>query len=73
MAERRRLPVYVVAICDGSGCRELLAMDDARHPRHAVRRLALMAATMRERDIIGVLMLLEAATGRVVARRRVWP
>ena len=73
MAEPGRPPVYAVAICDGSGCRELLTMDDTRHLRHAARRLARMAATMRARDVIGVLTLIEAATGRVVATKRVWP
>ncbi len=73
MVEPKLAPVYVVAICDGTGCRELLTMDDARNLRHAARRLALMAATMRARDVIGVLTLIEAATGRVVAARRVWP
>ncbi len=75
MAEPTRPPVYVVVICDGSGCRELpgLAMGDARPLRHAVRRLAILAATMRARDVIGVLRLIEAGTGREVATKRVWP
>ena len=73
MAEPGQPPVYVVAICDGSGCRELLSMDHTRNRRHAVRRLVLMATTMRGRGVIGVLKLLESATGRVVATRRVWP
>ena len=72
MPEPTRAPAYVVAICDGSGCRELLAIDDARHPRHAARRLALMAKVLRRRGAIGVLTLIEAATGRVVAAKRVW-
>ena len=73
MAEPGRPPVYAVAICDGSGCRGLLGIDDARHLRHATRRLALLAGTMRKRGVVGVLTLIEAATGRVVATRRVWP
>ena len=73
MPEPTRAPAYVVAICDGSGCRELLAVDDARHLRHAVRGLALMARVLRKRDAIGVLTLIESATDRVVATRRVWP
>ena len=73
MAELSRIPVDAVAVCDGGGCRELLATDDARHPRHAVRRLAVVAATLRERGVLGVLGVREAATGRVVATRRVWP
>ncbi len=73
MVEPKLAPVYVVAICDGSGCRKLLAMGDARDLRHAARRLALMAATMRARDVVGVLTLIEAATGRVIVTRRVWP
>ena len=73
MAEPGRAPVYVMAICDGSGCRELLAIDDARRRRHAARRRALTAATMRKRGVVGVLTLIEAATGRVVATKRVWP
>ena len=73
MTELERAPVYAVAICDGSGCRELLTIDDAPHLRHAVRGLARMAATMRARGIIGVLTLVEAATGRVVATKRIWP
>ena len=73
MAEPRRLPVYVVAVCDGGGCRELLIIDDAEHPRQAVRWLAGIAREMRELGALGALTLTEAATGRVVARRRVWP
>jgi hypothetical protein len=73
MAEPRRLPVYVVAIRDGSGSREVLVIDDAESPRQAVRQLDLLAARMRERGVLGVLELTEAATDRVVATRRVWP
>ena len=73
MVEPRRLPVYVVAIRDGSGSRDVLVIDDAEHPRQAVRQLAFLAAQMRERGIIGELTLTEAATDRVVATRRVWP
>ena len=62
MPEPTGAPTYVVAICDGSGCRELLAMGDARDRRHAVRRLVLMAAAMRGRDVVEVLKLTEAAT-----------
>ena len=63
-------PVYGVAICDGTGCRELLAMDDSRHLRHAVCRLALVVAAMRGRNV-GVPILTEAEMGLVVAPRRV--
>ena len=73
MAEPRRLPVYVVAIRDGTGEREVLVMDDVETPSEAARRLALLAAEMRERRVLGVLVLTEATTGRVVATRRVWP
>ena len=67
------MPVYVVAICDGSGCRELLIIEDAEHPRQAVRRLAPIAEGLRERGVLGTLTLAEVATNRVVARRRIWP
>ena len=73
MAEPRRLPVYVVAIRDGTGERELLVVDDAESPRQAVRRLEFLAMRMRERGVVGVLVLTEATTDRVVATRRVWP
>jgi hypothetical protein len=73
MAEARRLPVSVVAIRDGSGSRELLVVDDAEHPRQAARQLDLLAAQMRARGVLGELTLTEAATGRVVATRRIWP
>ena len=73
MAEPRRLPVYVVAVCDGGGCVEVLVMDDAERPEQAVRRLAAIAAALRERGVLGTLVLTEEATGRVVATRRVWP
>ena len=73
MAEPRRLPIYVVTIRDGSGSREVLVIDDAEHPRQAVRQLDLMAAELRRRGVLGVLTLTEAATDRVVATRRVWP
>ena len=73
MAEPRRLPVYVVAVCDGGGCVEVLAIDDAERPGQAVRRLAQIAERLRERGVLGVLLLIEEATDRVVARRRVWP
>ncbi len=73
MAEPRRLPVYVVAICDGAGCADLLVIDDAEHLGQAVRWLAGIARALRERGALGALTLNEAATGRVVATRRVWP
>ena len=73
MAEPRRLPVYVVAIRDGSGSRDVLVIDDADSPRQAVRQLGLLAAEMRRRGVLGVLTLREVATDRVVATRRVWP
>ena len=60
-------------MCDGTGCRALLAMDDARRLWHAARWLALMAKVLRGRDVIGVLKLIDSATGRVVATKRVWP
>ena len=72
MAEPRRLPVYVVAICDGGGCRELLVIDDAETPRQAVRWLGHLAAQMRAGGVLGVPTPTEAATDRVVATRRVW-
>jgi len=73
MAEPRRLPVYVVAICDGSGCRDLTVIDRAGSPRQAARWLGLLAARLRGRGALGTLTLTEAATERVVATRRVWP
>lgn len=73
MAEPRRLPVYVVAICDGFGCRELAVIADAETPRQAVQRLVLLAGRLRGRGALGTLTLTEAGTERVVARRRVWP
>ena len=73
MAEPRRLPVYVVAICDGSGCRGLPEVDDAETARQAARWLEGIAAELRGRGVLGVLTLTEAATDRVVATRRVWP
>ncbi len=73
MAEPRRLPVYVVAVCDGGGCVEVLVVDDAAHPRQAVRRLATIAALLRRRGVLGAAVLTEAATGRTVATRRIWP
>ena len=73
VAEPRRLPVSVVAIRDGSGERELLTVDDAETPQEAARWLAAIAERLRERGVVAVLELTEAATERVVARRRVWP
>ena len=73
MAEPGRSPVYVVAICDGGGCRGLLTVDEAEHPAQAARWLAEIAEQLRERGALGALTLTEAATGRVVATRRVWP
>ncbi len=72
MAEPRQPPVYVVAVCDASGCAEVLVMDDAERPL-AVRRLGLIAEVLRERGFLGALVLTEEATNRVVATRRVWP
>jgi hypothetical protein len=73
MAKPRRVPVYVVAICDGSGCREILGITDAENLRQAVRRLVLLTEGLRKRDILGTLTLTEVRTGVVVATRRVWP
>lgn len=73
MAESRRVPVYVVAICDGSGCRELVVIDDAGNLRQAERQLALLAERLRARSVLGTLTLTEVATNTIVATRRVWP
>ena len=73
MAEPRRVPVYRIAICDGSGCRDLTVIDRAGSPRQAARWLAVIAEQLRGRGVLGALRLTEAATGRVVATRRVWP
>ncbi len=73
MAGPRRPPVDVVAVCDGGGCREVPVVDDAARPAQAVRRLALIAESLRRRGVLGTLVLTEEATGRVVASRRVWP
>ena len=73
MAEPRLLPVYVVSICDRGGCTELLVLDDAESPRQAARRLADLARVLRERGLLGTLVLTEEATDRPVAARRVWP
>ena len=73
MAEPRRLPVYAVAIRDGSGSREVTVVDDAETPQQAARWLGHLAAQMRAGGVLGVLTLTEAATDRVVATRRVWP
>ena len=73
MAEPRRVPVYVVTACDGSGCAEVLVVDDAATRAPAVRRLAPIAQALRRRGVLGTLVLTEAATDRVIAARRVWP
>jgi hypothetical protein len=73
MAESRRVPVYVVAICDGSGCREIIVINDAETLGQAVRRLDLLANGLRERSVLGTLTLTEVKTNTVVTSRRVWP
>ncbi len=73
MAEARRVPVYVVAICDHTGCRELLGIAEAEPLRQAMRRLDLLAEGLRERSVLGTLTLTEVATNTIVATRRVWP
>ena len=73
MAEPGRPLVYVVAVCDGGGCVEVLVVDNAAHPRQAVRRLATIAAVLRRRGVLGTAVLTEGATGRTVATRRIWP
>ncbi len=73
MAKPRRVPVYVVAICDGSGCREIIVINDAETLRQAVRRLDLFAEGLRKRSVLGTLTLTEVTTNVVVATRRVWP
>ncbi len=73
MAEPGRRPVSVVAVGDGGGCVEVLVVDDAEHPRQAAGWLAGIALGLRERGALGELVMTEAATGRVVATRRVWP
>ena len=73
MAEPRRVPVSVVTACDAGGCAEALVVDDAETRAQAVRRLALIAETLRRRGVLGTLVMTEEGTGRVVAARRVWP
>ena len=73
MAEPERRPVYVVSVCDGGGCAEVLAIDDAGTPARAVRRLATIAALLRRRGVLGTLVMTEEGTDRPVATRRIWP
>ncbi len=55
------------------GCVEVLAIGNAARPAQAVRRLATIAALLRRRGVLGAAVLTEAATGRTVATRRIWP
>ncbi len=73
MAEPRRPPVYVVAVCDDAGCTEVLLIDDAETRARAVHRLAEVAEALRWRGARGTLVLTEEATGAVVAARPLRP
>ena len=73
MAEPRQVPVYEVAICDGDGRRDLLVIDDVETPEQAAARRARLATGLRRRGVLGSVVLTDAGTGTIVARRRVWP
>ena len=67
-------PPYRVDVCDGAGCRPLLALDDAPvAEEEAVGFLAELARRLRAQGAIGRVRLCEPGTERVVATRRVWP
>ena len=67
-------PPYRVDVCDGAGCRPLLALDDAPvAEEEAVEFLAELARRLRAKGAIGEVRLCDPGSGRVVATRRVWP
>ena len=63
---------YVLAVCEGDRCVPVVPLPGV--PRAtAVKSLAELAARLRAKGALGRLALLDARTGAVVARRRVWP
>ena len=63
---------YRLAVCDGPRCRLLLGLA-AEDLADADAWLRDLARVMRERGIVGRLVVRDAETGRVVASRRIWP
>ena len=70
-------PAYAVAVCEGRDCVRVADLGTLPGgPRSAAQAaviLARLAAYLRETGKIGRAVLLDQRTGRVVARRRVWP
>ena len=70
-------PAYAVAVCEGDDC--VRVADLGTLPggpptaAQAVAILARLAAHLRGTGKIGRAVLLDQRTGRVIARRRVWP
>ena len=67
-------PRHRLAVCDGPRCRDLVGVEDADVGEADVAGwLPDLARVMRERGIVGRLVVRDAETGRVVASRRIWP
>ena len=65
-------PGYVLAVCEGAACVPAVPVPDAPLGV-AVGWLADRASRFRAKGMLGSVALLDARTGAVVARRRVWP
>ena len=67
-------PLYLVALCEGRACVPLTRLDDAPlTTADAVAVLARLARRLRDEGAVGLAVLVDGRTKRVVATRRVWP
>ena len=67
-------PGYRVLVCEGRRCvpvRDFAGEDWTQ--AEIVARLGLLAVRLREVGGIGQAVVVERRSGRVVARRRIWP
>ena len=67
-------PRYRLAVCDGPRCRDLAGVEDVDVGEAGVAAwLRDLARVMRERGVVGRLVVRDADSGRIVAAWRVWP
>jgi len=67
-------PVYLILVCEGNRCVPVRDVaGEAWTEAEIVARLGLLAGRLRKVEGIGRAVVVDRRSGRVVARRRIWP
>ena len=67
-------PTYTILVCEGRRCVPVRDfVGETWTEAEIVVRLGLLAARLREIGGLGRVVVVERRSGRIVARRRIWP